>query len=103
MRGWIPLPRFAFAKGRWVESKASAQINLCLMYMWGRGVSRDDKKAFSLFEQAAQRGIAGAQVNLGVMYDEGRGVEEDDKKAAEWYRKAAAQGVPAAQQGLERM
>jgi hypothetical protein len=55
----------------------------------GRGVSRDDAKAVSLYKQAAENGHAGAQCEFGAMYESGRGVAKDEEQAKAWYQKAA--------------
>ena len=62
------------------------------MYLLGRGVAQDDKKAVEWLTKAAEQGVARAQNNLGWMYEKGRGVAKDDKTAVRWYTKAAEQG-----------
>lgn len=44
----------------------------------------DYSKAFTLFQKAANQGVALAQYNLGLMYYNGRGVIQDDKQAEMW-------------------
>ena len=60
----------------------------------------DYSKAFTLFQKAANQGVALAQYNLGLMYYNGRGVIQDDKQAVYWYQKAANQGDASAQLNL---
>jgi len=61
----------------------------------------DERKAASLYQEAARLGDAEAQCNLGFMYDVGRGgLNPDIKLAATWYRRAAEQGLADAQANL---
>jgi len=62
------------------------------MYLEGRGVPKDEKKAVEWFQKAAEQGMPKAQFRLGMMYAQGRGVPQDRAKADEWYKKAADQG-----------
>ena len=82
------------------EGNAIAQDKLGMMYVTGKGVPKDDAKAFEWFQKAAAQGYALAQYDLGYMYAAGRGVPKDDAKAFEWYQKAAAQGNASAQNFL---
>ena len=58
-----------------------AQYKLGVMYEFGEGVEKDYKKAFELYEKAANQGHSIAQNNLGLFYYHGRGVNKDKKKA----------------------
>lgn len=69
-------------------------------YYNGNGVQMDEQKAFNLFLQAAERGLAEAQFNLGECYITGSGVNRDLAKAIHWYTKAAEQKLPAAMDAL---
>ena len=62
----------------------SAQFNLGVMYLNGRGVPQDDAEAVKWHRLAAEQGYASAQFNLGVMYLNGRGVPQDDAEAVKW-------------------
>ena len=64
--------------------------------MSGICVERDEKKAFSYFEQAANAEIPIAQYNIAVMYQYGSGVEQDKAKSRMWMAKAAQHGFPLA-------
>ena len=78
------------------QGYASAQFNLGVMYLNGRGgegVPQDDAEAVKWYRLAAEQGYASAQFNLGVMYLNGRGVPQDDAEAVKWHRKAAEQGT----------
>jgi uncharacterized protein len=79
------------------DGDATAQYNLALMYMTGRGVQLDYTAAAIWFRKAAEQGYAFAQSNLGTLYRDGRGVPENDAEAVVWFRKAADQGDPVAQ------
>jgi hypothetical protein len=74
------------------DGEASAQYNLGLMYVAGRGVEQDYVAAAVWFRKAAEQGYVLAQSNLGALYLYGRGVTQDDTEAVTWFRKAADQG-----------
>jgi TPR repeat protein len=78
---------------------------LGVMYAEGKGVKRDDKQAFGLFEKAAQGGHAGAQGMLAMFHAQGRATERNDGKSVEWARRAAENGDPLSQymMGLRSM
>ncbi|EJK71456.1 hypothetical protein THAOC_07100 [Thalassiosira oceanica] len=60
------------------------------------GLQKDARKAFELWEEAAELGSIDALFSLGNAYDLGEGVQQDKTKAAEFWTKAAMQGhVPA--------
>jgi TPR repeat protein len=77
-----------------------AQYNLGVLYLKGKGVKVNLKKAIKLFEFAAEQGVVKAQNKLGLMYFKGMGVEQDFIKAIEWWHLAAAQGNGKAQTNL---
>jgi TPR repeat protein len=84
------------------EPQAQAQLGI-LLYL-GRGVARDEERAFKLFGQAAARESAEAMFWLGRMYLLGDGPaakEADaDREAARWYFEAARRGHAEAQYTL---
>ncbi len=82
---------------------AGAQYRLGVIYMKGRGITRDYKKALKWFEKAAGQGHTGAQTRIGDIYAAGRGVKRDYREAARWYRSAAEHGNPKAQYSLGLM
>jgi TPR repeat protein len=59
------------------------------MYENGRGVEKDQKKAFEYCLKSAEAGDAWSQNRVGWYFANGSGVEKDYKKAFKWYRKAA--------------
>ena len=85
------------------EGDVTAQYNLGVRYVSGRGVPQDDTQAMAWYRKAADQGHAGAQYDVGIMYVDGRGVPQDDAQAAAWWRKAADQGFAAAQTNLGAM
>ncbi|MEZ8130623.1 tetratricopeptide repeat protein [Enterovibrio norvegicus] len=66
----------------------------------GVGVAKDEKKAISLYERAAWKGIAWAQTNLGAIYEAGENLPKDAVKAEYFYTLAANQGYVPAQYEL---
>ena len=70
------------------------------MYENGKGVDKDYRKAFELYQQAANSGYFLAQNNLAKMYKEGKGTEIDMDQAIYWYEQA---GNEYAQRQLEKL
>ncbi len=62
------------------------------MYLDGKGVAQDYRKAFEWYSETAQQGDAHAQFNLGVMYHLGDGTMQNNIMAEIWLRKAADNG-----------
>lgn len=85
------------------QGDASAQSNLGVMYMEGKGVPQDDKEALKWWTLAAQQGDKSAQFNLGNMYRLGKGVLQDYKVAVDWYLLSASQKFSKAQFNLGTM
>jgi hypothetical protein len=85
------------------QGHPAAQCALALMYLEGRGVSRDPKIAVDWLAQAAEQGEPKAQWNLGALYASGNetaGVARNVNQALDWCHKAAEQGFAAAQATL---
>ena len=78
------------------EDHTISLYNLGVMYSLGKGVERNDEKAFEHYLRAANQGDADAQYNIGVLFENGRGVKQDSTKAIIFWEKAAAQGLPSA-------
>jgi len=62
------------------QGNANAQSNLGEMYLFGKGVNKNYKKAFEWFSKAAKQGHISAQYNLGLLYSKGLGVHENPMK-----------------------
>ena len=81
-----------------------AQAALGMAYAEGRGVPVNRRKAFELFETAANQGHGEALSHLAYMYEMGEvavgSVEPDHPKAAQYYTMAVEQGIPSAYIGL---
>lgn len=75
--------------------------DLALCYLEGKNdMPVDQKKAFELFQQAADKNFIRAFYNLGLLYEKGWGVEQNYPKAVENYRVAAEANLPLAQYNL---
>ncbi len=85
------------------HGNAGAQYNIGLMYLEGKGVTKDYVEAVKWYKKAAEQGNAEAQSNLGVMYANGLGVPQDYAEAAKWFKKAAEQGNAGAQYNIGLM
>jgi len=100
---------FAYKKAKYWYEKASkngmmqAHNNLASLYMEGKGVPKDEKKAFELFEKAANMGDAAAQVNVAVLYAWGSDTVHDKMKAYENLKKALNAGKSEASAYLDRL
>jgi len=79
------------------ESNTDAMVNLGTMYVKGYGVAKDIRKAFSLFERAAEKNHEVASFYLGGMYENGIGTEADKDKSIRYYTVAAEANMPTAQ------
>jgi TPR repeat protein/Ran GTPase-activating protein (RanGAP) involved in mRNA processing and transport/predicted Ser/Thr protein kinase len=82
----------------WLQKAATAvkvpagQYAQGLCYAQGFGVSKDEKKAFQCFLEAAQQNCARAQNAVGTYYQEGKGTSwPSAAEAITWYSKAAKQ------------
>lgn len=71
---------------------APASDALGCLYMAGKGVKMDKKKAMALFRKGAEGGCADSQFRIGMCYMQGTETEKDVAEAAKWFRKAAEQG-----------
>lgn len=82
---------------------ATAQFQLGLLYLEGKGVDVNPEFAARWFELAAEQGHVAAQNNIGSLYESGRGVEQSYARAFEWYERAAKQNDLFAQNNLGAM
>jgi TPR repeat protein len=71
---------------------ASRLYNQSLDCLEGRGVPKDERKAFVLNQRAAYLGHGDAILAMGWFYNHGVGVELDDVQSLRWYREAARLG-----------
>ncbi len=75
--------------------------DLALCHLEGKNdFSIDKKKAFDLFQQAADKQFVRAHYNLGLLYEKGWGIEQNYAKAVEHYQIAAKAHLPLAQYNL---
>jgi len=75
--------------------------DLALCHLEGKNdFSIDQKKAFDLFQQAADKQFVRAHYNLGLLYEKGWGVEQNYVNAVEHYQIAAKANLPLAQYNL---
>ena len=72
--------------------QVGAQFYLATHYQYGRGVAKDEQRAFSLFKAAADQGLPAAQLNVGRMYADGIGTSKNEKLARQYFEKAASHG-----------
>ena len=63
---------------------------------------KDFKKAFELYQKAAEAGDSDAMYSLGQMYRYGEGFKQSYAKAKEWYQKSAEAGNALAMRTLYR-
>jgi uncharacterized protein len=82
------------------KGDAQAQFELAWAYADGKGVKKDEAKAFELFKQAAAQGHAKAQHNVAVRYLIGQGTKKNPTAAFEWEKKAAETGIAPAEDNL---
>ena len=78
------------------DERQSAYVRnrIGIMYARGRGVSRNDRLASTIFRQLALDGYTPAMVNLGTLYERGVAGRRNHLRAYAWIRAALALGVP---------
>lgn len=79
------------------QGNHDAQYNLGMLYLWGQGVAKNEKKAFDFFTRAADQNDPRAQLQLGTLYTMGWGTAVDEQKARSLIGKAAEQRYPPAE------
>ncbi len=82
------------------KGHASAQVSLAECYLYGKGVTADEKAAAEWLEKAAASSDKRAFDLLGTCYAQGRGVAKDQVRAAELYQKGADAGLARAMGNL---
>lgn len=80
-----------------------AQHALGVLYLKGRGLTRNPTEAAALFERAAQNGSSVGDVEYAILLFNGDGVAKNESKAAQYFRRAAAKGNAIAQNRLARL
>jgi len=86
-----------------VQGNPTAQNNLGIMYLDGKGVPRNTNEAVRYLSLSAAAGSSLGQNNLGGLYRDGKGVPRDYGKAAQWFSAAASQGNSAGMYNLGLM
>ncbi|MDR0486238.1 MAG: sel1 repeat family protein [Elusimicrobiota bacterium] len=66
------------------QGLSDSQCCLGIMYLEGKGVSKDEKEAFKWFLKSAELGCADGMIKVGKMYAGGIGVSKDEKEALKW-------------------
>ncbi|ESP02809.1 hypothetical protein LOTGIDRAFT_110816, partial [Lottia gigantea] len=79
------------------------QSGLGMMHLHGRGVDKDQTKAFRFFSLAADQGWVDGQLQLGIMYFSGQGVRRDYKLAVKYFTLASQGGHVLAYYNLAQM
>lgn len=74
------------------DTNPNAMVNLALMHLKGLGCVKNNKKALSFFEKAAENDNIKALFSLGAFYEKGMDGSADAKKSFEYYKKAADYG-----------
>ncbi|AYV81639.1 MAG: hypothetical protein Harvfovirus48_1, partial [Harvfovirus sp.] len=84
-----------------VKDHPDSQKFLGYMYLKGLHVKADEKKAFALFKQSADKGNSFGQFNVGLCYNNGWGTEgKDVVSAMKYFRLSAEEGNSRAQNYL---
>ena len=74
------------------KGDVAAQTELGEMYLFGKEVPKDPKKALMWSTKAMKKGNEIATTNVGIIYFEGFGVKKDYKKASELFNRAMDRG-----------
>jgi TPR repeat protein len=85
------------------EGNATAQNNLGLMYLDGKGVKQNASEAIRYLSLSASAGSSLGQNNLGGLYRDGKGIPHDYLRAAQWFSASASQGNGAGMYNLGLM
>lgn len=78
-------------------------VNLADCYAIGNGVRRNDKKAFTLYQQAAEKNNIDGIRNLADSYYNSIGTKQDFKEALKLYQRAADMGDNTSKERLEKL
>ena len=77
-----------------------AQLVIADMYYEGRGIRKDNTKAFEYYSKSAEQGNEIAQYNLAVLYLKGEGVKINIVKAFEYFEKSSSNNYENAKNAL---
>ena len=83
--------------------EAEALNDLALLYLDGRGVEKNELKAFELLKKAARLGNSAAEVNVALIYAWGEAVPHDKMKAYKNLKQALSKGRTEASPYLEKL
>lgn len=84
----------------YMQETKESDTHLGMRYLTGRGIPRNDEKAFSHLLTAANEGNPFAQNEVAYLYATGKGTTQDYTKAFEYYQKAARRNLSSAQYSL---
>ncbi|MEH6361403.1 MAG: ankyrin repeat domain-containing protein, partial [Amylibacter sp.] len=79
-----------------LSESAKAYYLLATLYRSGRGVQKNDKKAFGFMYSAAELELVEAQYSLGKLFLSGRGTDVNREEGVKWVARAAEAGHPKA-------
>jgi uncharacterized protein len=85
------------------QGNATAQNNLGIMYLNGKGLAQNTSEAVRYLSLSAAAGSSLGQNNLGGLYRDGKGVPRDFVKAQQWFLASASQGNSAGMYNLGLM
>lgn len=85
------------------QGNPTAQNNMGIMYLDGKGVPQNTSEAVRYLSLSAAAGSSLGQNNLGGLYRDGKGVPRDFNKAAQWFSASASQGNSAGMYNLALM
>jgi TPR repeat protein len=86
-----------------IANDSVAQNYLGNCYQFGKGIGKNETKAFEWYLKSANTGFAGyaeGQFNLGYCYENAVGTGKNETKAFEWYLRSAIAGNAKAQNRL---
>jgi len=78
------------------KGNAKAQFYLGSMFYFGRGIDKNDFKAYTFFSLAANQHLPEAYNNMATCFFNGIGVAKDSQKGLTYLQMASLQGVPVA-------
>lgn len=81
----------------------NAQVNLGVMYDYGKGVTQNHKQAARWYRAAADKGNAIAQYNLAILLRAELVSGDENLTAEHWLKQAASQGYEAARVELKEV